>query len=93
MKIGRALRLVRTQRRLNQRQVAELSGVSVSYLSLLERDKRDPVFSTICNLSAALDIPLVILLFLASSEVEIEPLGQDLIGKLSVTALSLLGEY
>lgn len=90
MNLGKAIKLCRTQRSLSQSRLAELIGVSPSYISLLERGKRDPNFSVIEDIAAALDIPLSILVFLAASDEELSELGSELSEKLSYIALRLI---
>ena len=57
MKLGKAIKISRIQREMKQAELAELAEISVSYLSLLEQDKRDPPFSTVQRLSRALGVP------------------------------------
>lgn len=90
MNIGNAIRLCRVQRGLNQTELAEKAGLSYSYISLLECNKRDPVFSTLKNLADALNVPLVVLIFLASTDDEKNGLPLELREKLSNTALLIL---
>jgi transcriptional regulator with XRE-family HTH domain len=90
MKLGRAIKLCRVQRQLSQADLAAQAGISVSYLSLLERDKRDPNISTIERISEALNIPLSILVFLAMDRSELSEISAELAEKLSYTALSLV---
>ena len=90
MDLGNAIKLCRVRRKLNQTELASLSGISVSYLSLLERGKRDPNFSTIQNIAEALRIPVSILIFLAAEGNEIENIDKELAEKLSHTALKLI---
>ena len=90
MNLGKAIKLCRTQRGLNQSELANIAGVSVSYLSLLERGKRDPAFSTVEEIANALDIPVSILVFLAANDEEMSGLGHELREKLSYTALRLI---
>lgn len=90
MNVGKAIRLCRTQRGLNQSELANIAGISVSYLSLLERGKRDPTFSTVENIASALDVPVSILVFLAANEEEMSGLSPELREKLSYTALQLM---
>lgn len=65
MNLGKAIRLCRTQRNLTQAQLAAQAEMSVSYLSLLERDLRDPNFSTLEKVAKGLGLPVIILIFLA----------------------------
>ena len=91
MNLGKAIRLCRTQRRLNQTELAAMSEISVSYLSLLEHNKRDPNFSTVEKIADALEVPTIILTFLGASEEDRSKLGNKLCEKLSYTVLRLLG--
>lgn len=75
---------------MNQAELAERARMSVSYLSLLERGKRDPSFSTIECIAAALNIPVSILVFLAADKEEIGSFSSELAGTLSLTALRLI---
>ena len=90
MNIGNAIKLCRTQKNMNQSELAVLAEISVSYLSLIERGKRDPNFSVLKAISQGLDIPLSILVFLATDNNEIKDISPELFEKLSVTALNLV---
>jgi transcriptional regulator with XRE-family HTH domain len=90
MNLGKAIRLCRIQRNLNQSELAESADISVSYLSLLERGKRDPNFSTVERIAAALNVPVSILVFLAADEEELSGISPELREKLSYTALRLI---
>lgn len=92
MKIGNAIQLARTRRKLSQAQLAQRVGLSVSYLSLLERSLRDPPLSTLQRIASGLNVPLEILFFLGSEGNEINGLNKDLAGQLAVMALDLLNE-
>lgn len=93
MNLGRALTLCRKQRGLNQAVLARRAHISISYLSLLERNERkDPALSTIQSLSEALQVPSGILFFLAADDTELAGLPPELKEKLSFAALSMLNE-
>jgi transcriptional regulator with XRE-family HTH domain len=81
MNIGNAIQLVRTKRKLSQTELAARAGISVSYLSLLERSKRDPALSIIEKITAALGMPIELLFFLGAE-------GNEL----GFTALELMNE-
>ena len=67
MDIGKALQLVRIQRELSQRTVAETVGMTVQYLSLLETNKREPSLSALRKLAACYSTPLWQIVALAES--------------------------
>ncbi|WP_353175617.1 helix-turn-helix domain-containing protein [Delftia acidovorans] len=92
MNIGQAIQLARKKRRLSQSALAERADISVSYLSLLERGRRDPPLSTIKRIAAALVMPVEILFFLGAEDGELGQLNRDLAGQLAITALELLNE-
>lgn len=92
MNIGSAIHLARTKRKLSQAQLAERANISVSYLSLLERSKRDPPVSTIKRIAVALGVPVEILFFLGAESGELTGLNKELAGQLAFAALELLNE-
>lgn len=92
MNLGHSIQLARSKRKLSQAALAKRAGISVSYLSLLERGRRDPPLSTIQRLAAALVMPVEILFFLGAEEGELGQLNRELAGQLAITALELLNE-
>lgn len=91
MNLGKAISLCRTQRGLTQSELAVRAGLSVSYLSLLEQNKRkDPTLSVIQKLAGALRVPSGILFFLAADQMELSGLEPELQEKLAYAALNLL---
>lgn len=92
MNLGNAIKMCRARRGLTQAELATRAGLSVSYLSLLEKNKRDATVQTVKELSAALSVPLGILFFLAADKSELVGIDQDLAAKLSHTALLFLND-
>lgn len=90
MNIGNAIKLCRTQKGFTQAQLSENAKISTSYLSLLEQGKRDPNLSTIQDIATALDVPISILMFLATDKDELNGIPDDLAEKLSFTVLKLI---
>lgn len=90
MNISKAIQICRTQKGMTKTRLAELAGVSLSYLSLLERGKRDPNLSTINKICDALNIPVSIFMFLASDTNDLNGISNELAEKLSLTALQLI---
>ena len=91
MNLGKAIKFYRIQQELNQVEFADLAEISVSYLSLLERGKRDPTLSTVRRIAAALEISMVVLFFVASDENEVASLGTEVSEKLAYAALRKQG--
>lgn len=53
MNIGKNIRTYRNEKKLSQRKLAELSGVSFAYIQQLERGQRDNPSTRILNKIAA----------------------------------------
>lgn len=90
MNLGNAIKLCRTQKGYSQATLAEKADISVSYLSLLEQGKRDPNFSTVENIALALDVPVSMLVFLATTKEELKGISSEVAEKLSLNILQLL---
>lgn len=92
MNVGQAIRLCRTQRGASQTDVAQRACCSVSYLSMLENNKRDPTLSTLTRIAQALHVPIGVLLFLATERDDLGPVDQALVGALAQSALGSLSK-
>jgi transcriptional regulator with XRE-family HTH domain len=60
-KFGQRLKAIRLARKLSQEQFAELLGISVDFLSLIERGINAPSFENLDAFSAQLNIPLSVI--------------------------------
>lgn len=90
MNIGHAVKVCRIQKGLTLADLAERASISVSYLSLLERGKRDPNWSTVESIADGLAIPVSILVFLASDKAELPGVRPEVSEKLAQAALNLM---
>lgn len=90
MNVGHAIRMCRTQRGASQTEVANRANCSVSYLSMLENNKRDPKLSTITRIAQALHVPVGVLLFLAAEKDELGQMDARLAGEVERSALASL---
>jgi transcriptional regulator with XRE-family HTH domain len=54
---SKKLKSTRLRRNLSQDALASLAGISVSYVSMLEREQRSPPLETIERIATALRIP------------------------------------
>jgi DNA-binding XRE family transcriptional regulator len=57
--VGQVLRARRTDRGETQRAVADRAGISVQYLSEIERGRKEPSSEMLAAVGGALDLPLV----------------------------------
>jgi transcriptional regulator with XRE-family HTH domain len=90
MKIGKALKLCRTAKNLSLEDVAVRAGISVSYLSRLENDKRDATLVLLSKVAEALDVPAPVIVFIASDPSELKGLDKETEARFSELALSLI---
>ena len=72
MNVGKAIKVCRTQRGWNQSTLAQRANISISHVSKVESGKRDPTMSVLQSVSDALDVPLMMLMFIASSDDELK---------------------
>lgn len=86
MSLNEALRLYRKARNLTQKQVAEKAGISVSYLSLVERGQRDPSLSTLEKIASAMGVSLTILAFMNADEDGLQRIDLQLAQRLKAAA-------
>lgn len=92
MNVGQAIKMCRTRRGVSQTDLAHRADLSVSYLSMLENNKRDPTLSTLTKIAHSLNMPIGILFFLAAERDELGGIDKELAGELARTALELLSE-
>jgi transcriptional regulator with XRE-family HTH domain len=92
MNIGNAIKLCRQQKNWSQTDLAQKAEISISFLSLLERGKRDPNLSTLQAISSALGVPLSVLMFLSAEGDELSFLGSEIAEKLSWVTFKLIQE-
>ena len=93
MQLGKAIKMCRERKGLSRTELADKAGISLSYLSLLEKNGRDPSVSKVKDISDALDVPTSILMFLASDKDEIESISPELAEKLSLLSLKLMESH
>lgn len=92
MNVGQAIKLCRVRRGISQLELSRRAGLSVSYLSMLENNKRDPTLSTVTGIAQALQVPIGIIFFLGAESNDLTGIDKSLQGDLARTALELLSE-
>lgn len=90
MNVGQAIRLCRMQRGVSQRSIANRANCSVSYLSMLENNKRDPTLSTVTKIAEALHVPVGLLFVLAADQNELGAIDVQIADQLMQSALASL---
>jgi transcriptional regulator with XRE-family HTH domain len=74
-RLGEVLKNFRTKKKITLLQLSELTGLSISYLSIIENNLRKPNIDILEKICQALDIPLEMLLILSSDSDD--PLVKD----------------
>ena len=90
MDVGHAIKFCRQQKKLSIPALAARAGLSSSYISLLERNARDPPLSTMKRISRSLEIPLSVLVFIGTSQGELDAIPAEISEKLAAAALKML---
>lgn len=92
MKFGRAIRLLRAARGLQQRDVAQRAGLDASYVSLLEAEKRSASPEAVEAIAMALTVPISVLRLLAADENELRGIAPPQAQELGLALARLLAE-
>ncbi len=90
MNLGETIKQCRKVKKLTLAQLSENSGISVSHLSLLENNNREPSISAVESIANALDLPLSVLVFLAAQRDEVTDLNAAYIETLSNNIMELM---
>lgn len=90
MEIGHALKICRSSRKLSLDDVADRSGLSQSYISMIESGKREPTLSSLEKIAKALAVPTLILMFLAADKDELQGLDEETSRLLSTALIDVM---
>lgn len=88
MNIGKAIKIIRTEKDLSQKQIAAKINISQTSMSRIEKGLKNPRHSTILNIANSLNISVAYLMFRALDKEdfinkdEIRSLLKELIDKL-----------
>ena len=73
MSIGQAIKQERKRKGLTQRNLSNLTGISNTYISAIETDRRVPNNITAQRISEALDVPYAVIMWKAITDKMIKP--------------------
>lgn len=93
MQLGATINTVRKQRGFNQGELADMIGMTQSYMSLIEKDKKEPNLTTLKKISEALNLPLPILFFLSLDNDDIPERKQEAFNLIGPSLRSMIGEF
>lgn len=80
MNLGEAIKKQRKLIGLNQSDLATLCGITPSYLSMIEKNKKEPNLATLKRMSEHLRVPLPVLFFRALDESDVPESKKDAYG-------------
>lgn len=90
MNLGGTIKQCRSAKKMTLAQLSKDSGVSVSHLCLLEKNKREPSISAVESIAKALGLPLSVFVFLAGQQREVSELSPSQIEILSRNVMDLM---
>ena len=73
MDLGITIKNIRKEKKQTQNEFASLCGITQTYLSQIESNRKEPNLSTLKIISEVLKVPLPILFFLSLDENDIQP--------------------
>ena len=90
MKYGDAIKRLRNARGLTQEEVATAASFDASYVSMVERGRRIPSGTALESLAKALDVPLYLLMLLASEDEDLRGVPRREAHQLGAALLNVL---
>lgn len=93
MKIGNSIKSIRKKRGFRQVDLANLCGISQNYLSQIEKNIKEPNFSTLKLIADKLDTPLLVILFLSIEEDDVKQEKRDVYKTLEPTIKTLVTSF
>lgn len=90
MKLGMTIASLRRQKGWKQQDLAEELGISPSYLSQVEHERKEPSLSLLRGISNTLEVPLPFLFFMSLSRDDIPERKREAYDILSPVAHSLI---
>lgn len=82
MKLGEIISSTRKSKGYKQGFIANKIGVTQTYLSQIEKDKKEPTLSLLKKIASSLEIPLPIMFFLALEEEDIPEKKREIFGEI-----------
>lgn len=92
MNIGTAIKNLRQQKGLKQIDFAVKCGLSQSYLSSIEKGRKEPTLSILKQIANALSIPMPVLVFLSLNRDDVAESKQDAYDMLEPSIKGLISD-
>ncbi len=72
MQIGDAVKALREAKKIKQGELAKLCGITQTYLSQIENNKKRPNFNMLEKIGKCIGVPIPVLMFLSLSEDDVD---------------------
>lgn len=92
MNIGTAIKDLRKQKGLKQTDFANQCGLSQSYLSSIEKGRKEPTLSILKQIANALSIPMPVLVFFSLDKEDIPESKQEAYSMLEPSIKGLISD-
>lgn len=92
MNLGSIIKNIRKTKGETQNEFASSCGITQTYLSQIETNRKEPNLSTLRTISERLSVPLPILFFLSLTEDDVQPNKREAYKKISHSVNSLVHE-
>lgn len=93
MNLGGTIKSLREKKGIKQKDLAESSKISATYLSQIENNAKEPNTSTIKSICEVLDIPLPVLYFLSIDDSDVVPSKKKAFDTLLPSIKSMVNEF
>jgi transcriptional regulator with XRE-family HTH domain len=95
--LGKNIKVFRSHKQLSQADLAEKSGISITFLSNIERGNNFPLAGTLCNLAKVLEVEVFELfkgdLVPSSSKEVVSQLSEDITKKINTAVAEVFKQY
>ena len=95
--LGKNIKFFRSLRRLSQADLAEKSGISITFLSNIERGNNFPLSGTLCNLAKTLDVEVFELfkgnLVPSENKETLRQLSKEITEKMNIAVNDIFKQY
>lgn len=93
MDYGKGIRIARAVAGIRQKQLAKLSGLDPSHISLIEKGKRQPSLEALEKLSKALNVPQDLLILLSVGPSDVNSRTADELHRVAESLANMLFTY
>ena len=95
--LGKNIKFLRSQRHMSQADLAEKAGISITFLSNIERGNNFPLAGTLCNLAKTLQVEVFELfkgdLVPSDSKILVSQLSKDITEKMNIAVSDIFKQY